>query len=133
MGLMQRGILVLVLLLALVGCGAGASPEATEASLPAGDAARGAELFNTSVNGAPSCEACHTLTVETLVGPGLLGYGEQAGTQVEGQTAEDYSYTSIVRPADHVVDGFGNLMYTQYERMLSEQEIADLMAFILTQ
>jgi cytochrome c2 len=130
---MKQMILAILLLLALAACTAsGGSPEATEAPLPVGDAARGEELFNSTVGGAPACGTCHRLTDESLVGPGLLGYGERAGSEVEGQSAEEYTYQSIVRPAEHIVEGFNNVMYTDYQSKLSPQEIADLIAYLLS-
>ena len=128
---MRRGILLLVLLLFLVGCGGTATPEAV--NLPEGDVARGADLFNAGVSGSPTCVSCHMIPEETRLGPCLLGFGAIAGTRVEGQTDEEYAYQSIIRPADHVVDGFGNLMYTEYQTKLSEQEISDLIAYLLSQ
>jgi cytochrome c2 len=130
---MKQMILAILLLFVLAACTAsGGSPEATEEALPLGDAVRGEELFNSNVNGSPACGTCHLLTEETRVGPGLLGYGERAGNEVEGQSAEDYSYLSIVRPAEHIVEGFSNVMYTEYQSKLSRQEIADLIAYLLS-
>jgi cytochrome c553 len=128
---MRRGILVVVLLLVLAGCGGAATPEAV--SLPEGDAERGADLFNTSIGDAPTCGTCHAISDESRVGPNMIGYGARAGTRVEGQSAEAYTYNSIAHPADYIVEGFSNVMYTQYETKLSAQQIADLIAFLLSQ
>lgn len=100
--------------------------------LPQGSVERGAEWFAQSVNGAPSCVSCHSLDGVVLVGPSLQGYGRVAGERVEGLSAEDYTYSSIVRPAEHLVSGFGNVMYNQYERKLSAQQIADIIAYLLS-
>lgn len=97
-----------------------------------GDAARGAQLFTQMVNGSPSCSTCHATDGRVIVGPGFEGFGDAAGTRVEGQTAEEYTHASIVRPSEHVVSGYSNSMYNQYERALSEQDIADLVAYLLT-
>jgi cytochrome c553 len=102
------------------------------AGLPAGDAAHGAQLFTERVNGAPECSSCHNVDDTTLVGPGMQGFVERAGSRVEGQSAEVYAYTSITQPAAHVVSGFSNTMYTQYGRQLSAQQIADLIAYLLS-
>lgn len=127
---MQRLLLMMSLLLVLAGCGAAV---AEDIILPTGDVSRGESLYQTGANGAPACLACHTLDGTSVVGPSLQGFGAIAGTRVEGQSADDYAYFSIVRPANHLVDGFGNLMYTEYQSKLSEQDIADLIAYILTQ
>lgn len=66
-----------------------------------------------------------------LAGPGLGGFSRRAGERVEGQTAEVYTYESIVRPARYIVRGFSNIMYNRYVEKLSQQDIADLIAFLL--
>ena len=130
---MKQAILLIVLLFVLAGCYATGSPEGTQEPLPAGDAARGEALFTTSVDGAPTCSTCHTLDGSKLVGPSLQGFGEVAGTRVEGQTAEDYIHESIVRPSAHIVESYSNVMYANYGVKLDAQQLADLIAFLLTQ
>ncbi len=110
-----------------------ASSDGDYASLPIGDATRGEVLYTESINGAPTCSACHALSDEALVGPSLAGYGDLAASRVEGQSAEDYTYNAILRPAVHIVQGYGNVMYTEYGFKLSDQDTADLIAFLLTQ
>jgi cytochrome c553 len=97
-----------------------------------GDATRGAELFTQSVNGAPACSTCHTTNNTVVVGPGFQGYSEVAATRAIGKSAEEYTHNSIVRPASYIVSGFSNSMYNLYERALSDQDIADLTAYLLT-
>ena len=97
-----------------------------------GDAKQGAALFIQSINGSPSCSSCHTLDGKTLVGPSLQGYGETASTRLTGMTVQEYTYTSIVKPGDYVVDGFSNVMYGQYGQHLTPHQIADLIAYLLT-
>lgn len=116
-------------LLVLAGC---ASASAGLEDLPEGDAERGAALFTQSVNGAPACSSCHTLDGIALVGPNLEGFAARAETQVPGMSAEAYAHASIVQPAAFLVNGFGNSMYNQYAQRLSQQEIADLIAYLLT-
>lgn len=100
--------------------------------LPEGDAASGEKLFQQTINGAPSCASCHSLAHTALVGPGLVGYGERAAQQVKGESAEEYTFNSIARPAKHVVSGFSNLMYSEYIEKLSPEDVADLIAYLLT-
>ena len=132
MHFLHRGLLITVIVLAfaLAAC----SPSTTVAGdpLPSGDAERGAALFTESVGGAPACSTCHTLDGTTRVGPSLQGYADRAGTRVAGQSAEDYTHISIIRPAAYIVDGYGNSMYIQYEQRLASQQIADLVAYLLT-
>src|SRR5690606_35131758 len=88
---------------------AACSPSGTNSNepLPPGDAARGAELFTQSIGGAPSCDTCHTLDGTVRVGPSLQGYAAIAPDHAGDASVEDYTYTSIVRPAAHIVEGFG--------------------------
>jgi mono/diheme cytochrome c family protein len=102
------------------------------AVLPAGDAARGAVWYTQSVNGAPACSVCHSLDGSALSGPTLQGYGAVASSRVAGESAEEYTYLSIVRPAQYLVPGYSNAMYAGYGRQLDPQQTADLIAYLLS-
>jgi cytochrome c oxidase subunit II len=122
----------LILVLVCAACsGAGAGTTSGD-SLPAGDASRGAALFTQMVNGAPSCNTCHTLDGSTLVGPSLKGFGAVAATRVEGMSAQDYAHNSILKPTSYIVSGFPNVMYGQYAQQLTPQQTADLIAYLIT-
>jgi cytochrome c oxidase subunit 2 len=116
-------------LLLVVGC---ATPQASANDLPAGDASRGAALFKQSINGAPECASCHTTDGTPLTGPSFKGFSATAGTRINGLSARDYAYQSITNPPAYVVSGFSNLMYSQYAQRLTPQQIADLMAYLLS-
>jgi mono/diheme cytochrome c family protein len=122
---------MVVMLAALMLSACGGSSEAA-APLAPGDAARGAQLFTQSINGAPACVSCHTVDGATLVGPSLQGYTAQAGSRVDGLSAEEYTRASITQPSAYLVNGFGNLMYAQYSQHLTPQQLADLIAYLLT-
>ena len=127
--------LFLLLVLCLAGLFSGCAsepPAVASVDLPAGDAGSGEKLFIQSINDAPSCASCHNLSSTTNMGPGLAGIGQRAGQQVDGQSAQEYLYMSIVRPSNHIVRGFSNVMYTEYEQKLSTEDIADLIAYLLT-
>ncbi|MBI5928046.1 MAG: cytochrome c [Chloroflexi bacterium] len=126
---MSQWIPILILLALVVSA---CSQEDSVDELPMGDAARGADLFTQSINGAPPCSGCHTLDGNPLVGPSFHEYGKTASARRTGITAQQYTYTSIVRPGDYVVDGFSNVMYSQFGQRLSRQQIADLIAYLLT-
>jgi nitric oxide reductase subunit C len=117
----------------------------TAKELPAGDAARGEQLFAQQVKQASgsnaACQACHSLVPgEVKTGPSLAGVASRAGTRVAGETAEQYIRQSIQQPNAFLVpdnpayigangkslmpDGLGNLM--------SDQDLADLIAYLLT-
>ena len=122
-------VLIIFTCLALAGC---SSTPDTADNLPTGDAARGAALFTQSINGAPPCTQCHTLDDSTLIGPSLHGFASRGGARLDGVSAREYAFRSITRPASYLVSGFGNLMYNQYAQRLSTQQIADLIAYLLT-
>lgn len=98
---------------------------------PGGDAERGAQLFNQTINLAPACSGCHT-GQENAASPDLTGFGAAAGTRVVGQDAREYAFYSIAEPGQHIVEGYGNVMYNQYDEKLTPQQIADLIAYLLT-
>ena len=103
-------------------------------ALPAGDPARGESLFNGQAKEPVQCAACHSLTAgETRVGPSLAGIAATAAARADGLSAEDYIYRSILNPNEYVVDGFhSDIMPAIYTRQLTDQEIADLIAFLMT-
>lgn len=127
---MRRYCMVLLLLL-MAACQK-AAPKVEFDDLPDGDAARGAELFNTSLNGTATCASCHRLDDTALTGPGLGGYANRAGGRVKDQSAAEYTYISIVRPARYLVSGFSNLMVQDYGQKLDAQDLSDLIAYLLT-
>lgn len=106
------------------------------------DAGNGERLFTSlinvgtagGVNADWSCNTCHDPTTDVRgVGPGFLTVGARAGTRVEGYPAELYIYNSIVHPNDYIVEEFvENLMPTGYADALSEQDIYDIAAYLMT-
>ena len=97
------------------------------------DPGSGEKLFNQSNNEAPSCSACHTITgADSGIGNSLDGIAVVAGQRVDGQPAAEYLYWSIVRPAQFLVAGYSNLMFSAYEDSLEAADIADLIAYLLT-
>lgn len=102
--------------------------EATGEATPEGepvDVALGEALF------LETCTGCHK--EEDGVGPSLVGIGEAAGTMVEGQTAEEYIYTSIVDPGAHMVEGYQDIMPKTYKEMFSEHELNSMVGYLLSQ
>ena len=108
----------------------------TTVPAPTGDAAHGQEIFTTGLYGAPACINCHTTTVAGkngfALGPGLKGVAEAAATRVDGLTAELYIEYSIRHPSAYVVGGFRDIMYASFDTDYSDQEIADLVAYLMT-
>lgn len=106
--------------------------------LPPGDVANG-EALSTSLG----CAACH---ISAPIGPAWLGSAEQPGIGLraaERITAADYTgeattdvqylYEAIVNPNIYLVPPFAaNLMPGNYGSTLSEQDLADLIAYLLS-
>jgi len=136
-----RVCLVLILILIVVACGGGdgkdqePTEEAPSIGGTAGDSASGEDLFNQTVIGSqPGCVTCHSLTPDkVLVGPSLAGIADRAGSRVSGKSAEQYVHESIVNANAFVVDGFPEgVMPARLADELSDQQLADLVAFLLT-
>lgn len=104
--------------------------EEPAASEPAGDALVGDPEAGETLF-ASGCAACHQST--DGAGPALPSMGERAAERVEGQTAAEYLHESIVDPAAYRVENFGDIMPKNYGEQFSDQELADLVAYILTQ
>jgi mono/diheme cytochrome c family protein len=99
-----------------------------ESGLPDGDPARGEALFVEQ-----GCMGCHSLDGSTLVGPSMQGVGERASARVEGYSAEEYLRESILLPCEVLVDGFGCVMPPGFGQRLTPQDLADLIAYMLTE
>lgn len=128
----MRILMVFIALLLLAACAPKPPSVLDYADLPAqGDAARGAVLFTQQNGLAPSCESCHNPTATGS--PSLDGFAETAAGRVEGQSAHEYAFYSIVEPWRYVVEGYGDAMYNQYDEQLPAQDIADIIAYILAQ
>lgn len=147
---MPAGRLVAIMMLAaaLAGCGYGApaltatpapaaagavSPEVLQAelaALPPGDASASQALF-----AAVGCSACHSLQPGVrIVGPSLAGVATRAVTRRAGYSAPLYLYESVTRPSAYVVAGFPDgLMPKDFKQRLKPQELADVIAFLLTE
>lgn len=116
---------------------AAAEPTASAAIDPTtiGDPAAGQALFNQMVSQANfSCSNCHHPdSDQRLVGPGLQGVAQRAAQDHPGMTADEYLHTSIVEPNNFVVEGYPeNLMPQVYAEALTEEQINNLVAYLLT-
>ncbi|MBZ0319909.1 MAG: cytochrome c [Anaerolineae bacterium] len=127
-------LMLMALVLGLTACEDDSKEAAfTVADLPAErDADTGKELFEKGDGDAPACQSCHkTGSEDGATGPGLGGIGSEAGERVDGESAEEYLLNSIIAPGKHVVEGYRNNMFSQYDDKLSKQQIADLIAYLL--
>ena len=100
-----------------------------------GDVERGAQLFAQGRDEAPPCLTCHRVVsgqVGFSIGPNLAGIAERAGTQVAGLSAAEYLRQSILEPERYIVSGYRDIMYPDYSAYLTEQNIQDLVVYLLT-
>ncbi len=115
------------------------------AAVPAGDVAKGQVIFAKGVEGQPAipaCASCHYVdNDQILVGPSQKGIAVRAATRVPGQNAATYIRNSIINPNAYIVPNEGNhiyaaggqsLMYQNYAKDLTPEQINDLVAYMLT-
>lgn len=120
-----------------VEAGAKVSGDSTMEPLAVGDPKRGREIFETGggvISGGMRCAYCHSLDGTVNTGPSLQGIAAQSGSRVPELAAVEYLRQSIVDPSTYIVAGFDdNRMSKAYKFFLSDEEINDLVAFLLTQ
>ncbi len=99
------------------------------------DPVAGRDLYlDTRIGTNTGCRICHSLEPgRRLVGPSLAGVGTAAETRVAGLTAGEYLRQSIVDPDAYIVKGFqAGAMLPDIAELLTEQQLDDLVAFLLT-
>jgi cytochrome c2 len=99
------------------------------------DAENGAVLFETFQEAANyACSNCHLASSEkTNLGPGLLNIKDRASTRIEGMTAAEYIYQSIVDSKAYTVEDFDpELMPQNWAEIYSDLEIFDIVAYLMT-
>ena len=90
----------------------------------------GQQLYNQGVNGAPNCIACHN---NAAIAPLLDNIGNVATTRVDGMTAADYLYESIVQPNAYIVEGYNaGAMFAGYGDALTDEQLDTLIAYLLS-
>jgi cytochrome c2 len=127
-------VIISILLLGATACSKG----------QVGDPAKGKALYEQSTigpNNAPGCTICHSREPgKVIVGPSHAHVANRAAEVIQdpnytgaAKTPEEYLRESIVSPDTFVEEGFApDLMYQNYGKDLSEQEIADLVAYLMT-
>lgn len=91
------------------------------------DQARGEVLVNEEL----ACRACH-ISGAGQIAPGYANLKEHASARAP-LTLEAYIYESIVFPTAHVVAGYPNSMPQNYGQQLTERQLGDIIAYLLTQ
>jgi cytochrome c2 len=127
---LMLGLLCLWFAGLLVACGGQDSTTEAQATAfpPDSPPALGEAVFRTH------CAACHAVKGDrTIVGPSLEGIASRAASRVEGQTAEDYLYESILDPNKFLVEGYNpGAMQQNFASVLTSEEITHVLAYLLT-
>jgi len=103
-----------------------------------GDPERGREIFQNGggiyAENGPMCMNCHSLDdSEGKYGPTLQGISGRAGERVPGLTAEEYVRQSILEPDAYIFGDYPEKMGRIHAALLSDDDVEDLVAFLLTQ
>ena len=91
-----------------------------------GDADRGAELMREY-----ECAVCH-IDGADVIAPSYIGLAERAGERKPAMSAAEYIYESIVNPTAFLVSEYAGAMPTNYADRLTEQELADMVVYLLS-
>jgi mono/diheme cytochrome c family protein len=106
-------------------------PQTVEGTLPAGetvnvnegDPGAGKEIFTTTAS--PPCASCHTFKAAgstATVGPDL-------DEVLKGKDAQ-FIVESITNPSAEIAPGYQDIMPKDYGTKLTQQQLADLVAFL---
>lgn len=121
-----------------------ANADAIAAALAAGDPVRGQTLFVAQHalpdGSAWACSSCHSVTPDELrlIGPGLWNVAVRSQTYDVDQTAPEYILASILHPQEFIAPvgegqpGWALNMPMGWEEPLSEQDLSDIVAYVLT-
>lgn len=136
--------LSVIALLLLSACGgAQTSSPAGQSAAGGGDAEAGKALFSQPVIASVSaagCATCHSIEKgKTLVGPSMFGIADTAAAEIKSadykgaaKTVEEYLREAIVNPDVVIAQGFSaGVMLKDYAK-LSDQNVKDLVAYLLT-
>ena len=114
-----------------------AEPQLPEALILAGDFENGRIIYELGPEGVFEvyCSNCHTMDGHEDYAPNIKGSAERAANRVPGMSAEEYLYESIVDPEAYFVEAEwkGHPMPTTYGELYGDQDIADLIAFLMSQ
>jgi cytochrome c551/c552 len=91
------------------------------------DAQRGATLVQTY-----GCTACHVKASSVGVAPPFKGLADRAATRRPSLKAAEYIYESIISPDAYIVEDYADAMPNNFAARLSNQDLGDIIAFLLT-
>jgi cytochrome c oxidase subunit II len=128
-------LLAVILALGLAACGGDGSDDTITptptASQPLTGAALGEQLFTETYG----CTGCHALQAGDTAGrpgPPLIGMARTAATRVDDLSAEGYLRQSVLDPWAYIVPGYEDASPMPVYDYLNEQEVAALVAYMLT-
>jgi cytochrome c len=101
--------------------------EIVEPLLAAADPDRGPALVQRH-----GCNACHAGESAGRLAPDFDGLGRAAAQRRPPLRAEAYIYESIIHPGAYVVEDYQNNMPRIYEAQIPEDELGDIIAYLLT-
>jgi hypothetical protein len=78
-----------------------------------------------------NCLGCHRYAGET-VAPQFTGIAARAAERRPPMPADAYIYESIVHPGAYIVEGYQNSMIQNFESQISDQDLGDIIAYLLT-
>ncbi len=133
-----KTVLLLLAFLLLTACGGNtAGNSSTQAGTDSGSVSEYELLFAQK-----GCIACHTAAAETeaeQIGPSLLGLTTRSATTIaestytgKAESVEAYIRESILEPEIYLVPGYEPVMPPTYQASINEQEITDLIQYLLT-
>jgi hypothetical protein len=142
---------MIVAMLAVVGCSSDTISDNGDDTFldeptATGDPDRGRQIWVEGYDDAAPiwCSYCHSLDgsegpdgsevpFANRRAPSWLGISERAADRVPGLTAEEYLRQSIWEPSAFVVEGYDNVMFNFSGGKMTEEDVDDLIAFLLTQ
>lgn len=77
------------------------------------------------------CGACHRIGADRIA-PSFVGIAQKAAERRPPLSAEAYLYEAIVYPAHFIVPDYPNAMPTDYATRLTQRELGDIIAYLLT-
>lgn len=78
------------------------------------------------------CVACHRVGAANGVAPSWVDIAYRAATRNPPLTAAAYIYQSITDPGAYVVEGYPDVMPKDFAQRISDQELGDIIAYLLT-
>ena len=126
----QRLGLAALTALLLAACGGNSAANSPTTS---GEPQAGRQIYQSGKGAAIPCATCHTLDGAELVGPTFQGISERAGERVPALSTEEYIRQSITDPAKYIVEGYTDTMPKNYSEELNEDDMENLIVFLLNQ